>query len=101
MPSAYHAPELFMNIRVDTTEGFRRHHVAVVVGPTPKRCIELLDQGRHRRADVFTDHCSHLMHEGVNSLSGWRDVQHPAMLSKGLPEERKSVFYVRDHGLLW
>jgi len=100
VPSAYHAPELIEDIGVDATEGFRCHHVAVVIGPASKCCIELLDQGRHRRADVFADQCSHLLHEGMNALSGWRDVQDPAMLAEGLPEERESVFDVRDHRLL-
>ena len=55
MPSAQHAPKLFKDIGVDTAEGFRCHHVAVLVRPTSKRVVELLDQDRHRRADVFTD----------------------------------------------
>src|SRR5208283_2581962 len=79
---------MFEDIVVDATKGCRCHHMTVVVGPTSEYLVERLYQCRHRRADVFTDQCSHFLLQGEDSLFGWRDVQHPAMLAEGLPEER-------------
>ena len=93
-------PNLFEDIFVDATKGFRCHHMAVVVGPTSEYLVEFLYKERHRCADVFTDHRSHFLLQGEDSLFGWRDVQHPAMFAKSLPEECKSVRDVRNQGLL-
>lgn len=90
---AQHAPKLIEDINVDEAESFRCHHMTVVVGPALKRFAKLLDEARHRRADVFANTRSHLLHEDVNSLNRRRDVQDLAMLAKGLPGERKSVFF--------
>ena len=68
MSLSQHAPELSEDIVVDAAEGLRCHHVAVVMRPASKRRIELLDQGRHRGADVCADYCSHLADEGEDSL---------------------------------
>src|SRR5208282_2662929 len=100
MPPSQHSPKIFEDIVVDATKGCRCHHMTVVVGPTSEYLVERLYQCRHRRADVFTDQRSHLLLQGEDSLFGWRDVQHPAMLAEGLPEERKSVGNVRDQSLL-
>ena len=96
MPSAEHASNLVKDIRVDTTKGYRCHHMAVVIGPSSKHRIELLDQGRHRGGDVFANQFLYLLHEGMNSRIRRRDVQFSAKLANGLPEERESVFDVRD-----
>ena len=73
--------------------------MAVVIGPAAKHRIKVLDQGGHRGGDVFANQFLYLLHEGVNSRIGWRDVQFSAKLAKGLPKERESVFDVRDQRL--
>ena len=101
MSPPQHAPELFKDIGIDAAEGLRCDHVAVVIGPAAKRFVQLLDQDRHRRARVLTDQFPNFSFEGEDSLNRRRDVQNPAMLAKGLPQEGESVADIRDHGLLF
>ena len=54
--------------------------------------------------NVFTDDLSDLSFEGEDSLSRRRDVQCPAVLTKGLPQKGKSVSVRRrslDFMYLW
>ena len=59
--------------------------------------IELLENKQNRGGDVFANQWPYLLQQKVKSRIGWRDVQMTAKLAKGLPEERESVFDVRDH----
>jgi hypothetical protein len=74
--------------------------MAVIVTPTPKRLIQRLDQGRHRRADVFAAQVAHLPLEGEDSLFCRCDSQDISDFTEGLPEELETVLYVRDRSLL-
>jgi hypothetical protein len=74
--------------------------MAVIVTPTPKRLIQRLDQGRHRRADVFAAQVAHLPLEGEDSLVCWGDLQDISNLTEGLPEELETVLDMRDRCLL-
>lgn len=100
MSAAHHPPQLIFDILIDTYKSGPCHHMAVVVAPTTKHLIQLLDQNRHGRADVFAGKYSHLSFEGEDSLLGRGDVQYITGLAIGLPEECKPVFNVRDRGFL-
>ncbi len=81
--AAQPALQLLADISVHPGEGVRRHHVAVVVFPAPKRLIQRLDQSRHRCAHVCTDQGSHVPDEGEDSLLGRGNMQHIGPLSVG------------------
>ncbi len=67
--------------------------MAVIIAPTAKRLVQLLDQGQHRCADVVTDQFSYLPDEGENSLLSRCNVQYLAVLAEGLAEKSETVLY--------
>jgi hypothetical protein len=100
VPAAQHAPQLLIDIVVETRKGCRCIHMAVVVTPAAKHLIEPLDQGGHRCADVCTDQIPHPAPEGHHAVFRRRDVQCCRTRAQGMSEEAEAVLDVANRGLL-
>jgi hypothetical protein len=73
----------------------------VVIGPTTKYFVELFNQYHNWRAFVLASQCSNLTHEELDALCCRDDVQRLSMFAQALPQERKTIAYVRDRGLFF
>lgn len=64
MPLPEHAPELFIDIVVNTSKGLRSNHMPVVIRPTTQDFVELFDKNENRSLGIFSDQCSHFLADG-------------------------------------
>jgi len=100
VPSSCPLPQTREDGVIDASERAFAHHVPMIVGPTAKLGVELIDQIGGRHAMCVFDDSSDAIQEGSNILLGRLDEQFPVRISAHvLSEEIKAVLHVRNDGL--